>query len=264
MPSHTLQRAFTGMLMSGLLTACGSGGQETRLVELGLSATSVPAPTGSLTDYTRADGWNVHLDQASVQLGSVYLRAPKRRPIASWWRALVSQAHAHSGHAQTLTEGQVIGEHLEPIEVDALSPALVKGGAFLSEDTQLDRLSVALGRGLGSDTPIATVRGYAERERARVDFACALRIDQDPDESPENLEERRRVDQIRLASTPRVSEGAELRILVHSWRWLERVDFDALIGDEDPCSSPRSTFISQWYLGIRRPEAFSAELSPEE
>lgn len=251
-------------VLSALFAACGDGAQEIRLVELDLALESSPPEVGSLSDYTRSDGWHLQLDEATLQLGSVYLRAPKRRAVTAWWNPILSVAHAHPGHAQTLTEGQVIGEHLVPILLDALSPAPVEVGTFLSEDTDVDRLSVVLGRSVASTAPVATLRGRAVRGGTRVDFSCALDIAQRPDEPLKNLEERRRVDQIYLMDTTRVTEGAKLRIQVHVWRWLEHVDFDAWIGRENPCAGLQSAFFGQWYLGIRRPEAFSAELDSRE
>jgi hypothetical protein len=258
-------RVIGGLMASALLVSCGGGDSGPQLVEVELVVASSAPTGGTLSEFQRADGWVMHLERATVQLGAVYLRAPKYHPpMAAWWRLLVPMAHAHTGHAQTLTEGQVIGEHLEPIEVDALAAAPVAAGLFASEAAELDRLSVVLGRGLMSSAPVAHIKGYAEREGEHVDFDCSLHIAQDADDTPENIEERRRVDQIRLSDTPRVSAGAQLRIHLQLGRWLEWVDFDALVGSASVCSAPRSALSNQWYLGLRRPEAFAAELISKE
>jgi len=250
------------------LTVLSCGASDTSGLPVSVDMRVEPIVQGdhSLTDFVLDSGWSVHLDEARVVLGPVYLRAP-RRTAMSFWRALLPRVHAHSGHAQTLTEGQVLGEFLRPVAIDALSEEPIRLGSVAVEAGRLERLSVVLSpAGSRGDAhgQTAFIRGWADRDAERVEFECGLAIEQDTDETPENLEARRRIDQITLHHAPQVREGDTLVLEIHPWRWLERVDFDALVGLNDPCPSAQSAFVLQWYLGIRRPEAFGATLISKE
>lgn len=248
------------------LAGCGTLDTAGAPVSVDIQVATGHDDEGSPSEFVVDTGWHVHLEKAEVVLGPIYLRAPRQKPM-SLWRALLPVAHAHPDHAQTLTEGQVLGEFLQPKLFDALSRTPVVLGAVTMQAGRLDRLSVVLagpGKSAAAQGHTAYVRGWAEREGDRVEFDCGLRIEGDSDEAPENLEARRRVDQILIEHTPVVRDGDALVLEVHPHRWFERVDFAALVGRDDPCPTPQSEFGLQWYLGIRRPEAFGAKLVTRE
>jgi hypothetical protein len=245
------------VLLSIILVACGAEDTPGRRVEGMLSFVNDGARS-----WASASGWSVTLDEAVVLLGPVYLRPPKREAggLAS---LLVSRAHAH---AQTLKDGDVMGEYLSQLAFDALGPEQV-GDALASEAGQVDRLSIVLDAPRGADSLArahgyhAYVRGSATRGSDRVEFACGLRIDAAAQEMPKNLEARRRIDNVKVTGSSEMDEGVHLRVHLHSDRWFDFVSFDDFVGPENPCAAEGSAFALQWYLGLRRPEAFSAELN---
>jgi len=224
----------------------------------------------SASDFRREDGWMVHLDEARLLLGPIYLRAPKRTATSRVWRWLIPHALAHGGHAQTLTEGQVIGEYLEQVAVDALRSKPTELTTIQSEAQHLDRLSIILDEPRDTQAAKLThghhawVVGRATNGTKVVDFACGLDIQGDLDEAPENLEARRRVDQILLPGNPALNGPADLTVTLEVERWFDLVDFEMMADGQNPCEQASSRMFGQLYLGLRRPEAFSAQLAREE
>jgi hypothetical protein len=230
----------------GLLLCCACAEPTPgERVQVGLKVAATPSA------FTRADGWSVQLDEARVMLGPLYLRAPKRAHdgFASSW---LPRAHAH---AQTLLDADVVGEYLAQLDFDALAGPR-DAGWFESEARASDALSVVIATPRSADEQAHTrghqayVRGTARQGPRTVAFACGLTIGAD---ARVNLEARRRVDRVPLAGV--LAEGATMTLTVELARWLELVDFDA-----EPCGKE---FQAQWYLGLRRPEAFRAEVREE-
>ncbi|MET0285474.1 MAG: hypothetical protein ABW352_13420 [Polyangiales bacterium] len=243
-------------LVMVLVCACGSEDTPGRRVEASLHIAG--AATRS---WTLASGWTVTLDEALVLVGPLYLRPPKR---TTWSRlSLVPRAHAHG---QTLVDGEVMGEYLSQIPFDVLGPEL-SAGVLASEAGPVDRLSIMLDVPRGAEARArgqgyhAYMRGHATRGADRVPFACGMRIDASSQETPTNLEARRRIDNVSVESSFPVEDGAQLRLWVHPERWFDFVSFDDHRGLDNPCARDGSAFAQQWYLGLRRPEAFSAELN---
>jgi hypothetical protein len=205
------------------------------------------------------------LSAAKVVLGPLYVRAPRRAPRSMLQRLLLPIAAAHPGHAQTLTEGQVVGEFLEQVVVDALGQDTGAEVNVVAQLGRIERLSVVIDaprneqvrRQLGQNHAI--VEGVASKGGAEIPFTCGLKIEGDADEAPENLEARRRVDQVMLGDVQTLRQDSRLALLVHVERWLELVDFDSFEPGVNPCGGD-GRFEQQWYLGLRRPEAFSVEL----
>lgn len=252
-------RAACCVLTLCVAAACGTESVPGRRV--GVQLALQPAHDAAATrDFTGTDGWSVHLDEARVMLGPIYLRAPKRSVA---WQWLLPRAHAH---AQTLQDTDVVGEYLGEVAYDALGGPLMVGG-FESADGLSDALSVVLAAPRTPDAQAqlrgsrAFVRGFATRGAQRIDFACGLRIDGAVAELPQNLEARRRVDRVPVEPAAKLDAGARLTLFVDVQRWLELVRFDDLTPGADACASPSAPFLAQWYLGIRRPEAFRAEIA---
>lgn len=234
------------LVLIALLGACGAEDTPGQRIEGTLSYASA---TPGQRSWTRADGWTVALDEAMVQLGPIYLRPPKRTFAA----LTLPRAHAH---APTLVDGEVMGESLTQRGFDVLG-AESPPDLLASESGTLDRISVALdatdARGYQ-----AFMRGVASRGEQRIAFSCGMRIEAMAQETPKNLEARRRVDNIAIRAE--LAAGAHLRVLLHPERWFDFVSLPDFVGPENPCARDGSAFALQWYLGLRRPEAFSAEL----
>lgn len=206
-----------------------------------------------------ANGWTVQLDEAVVLVGPLYLRPPKRSLSAL---SVLPKAHAH---AQTLVDGEVMGEYLSQLPFDLFGPELFAEG-LASEAGVLDRLSIVLDAPRAPDAQArahgyhAFMRGVASRGADRVAFQCGMRIDAMAQEMPKNLEARRRIDNVDVNAALPMDDGAHLRVALHPERWFDFVGFQDFLGLDNPCAQEGSAFALQWYLGLRRPEAFSAEL----
>ncbi|HEX5661351.1 MAG TPA: hypothetical protein VFX59_29380 [Polyangiales bacterium] len=252
-----MKRSLLAILIS-VATACGAEDTPGRRVEGTLSFATANAGTRS---WALANGWTLRLEEAVVLLGPLYLRPPKR--ASSALSALFSRAHAHS---QTLVDGDVMGEYLTQVAFDVLGPEL-STGMLVSEAGPLDRLSIVLDAPQAPDAQSrahgyhAYARGEATRGTERVAFACGMRIDASAPDMPKNLEARRRVDNVTVASALPMDDGAHLRVWLHPERWFEFVSFDDFRGLDNPCAQEGSSFALQWYLGLRRPDAFRAELN---
>jgi hypothetical protein len=252
-----MKRSLLLVLMS-VATACGAEDTPGRRVEGTLSFATANSVTRS---WALANGWTLKLEEAVVLLGPLYLRPPKREQSAL--RVLLPRARAHS---QTFLDGDVMGEYLAQLPFDVLGPEL-PAGLLVSEAGPLDRLSVVLDAPQAPDAQArahgyhAYARGEATRGAERVSFACGMRIDAAAQDMPKNLEARRRVDNVKVASALPMDEGSHLRVWLHPERWFDFVHFDDFRGLDNPCAQEGSAFALQWYLGLRRPEAFSAELN---
>jgi hypothetical protein len=257
-----MKQLFTILLLA--LLACGQEDTPGRRAEGQLSfATSMLEPAARAIAVP--NGWTVQLDEAVLLLGPVYLRPPKRADM-SLFSVLFSRAYAHETHGQTLADGEVMGEYLGQIAYDALGGEVLVG-SFVGVVGPLDRLSLILDAPRSPEGAARThghqafVRGKATRGIDQVTFACGLRIEAMADAMPKNLEARRRIDRIAVAAPVPLDEGATLRVRVHPERWFDFVSFDDLIGVQDVCPDASSPFALQWYLGLRRPDSFSAELN---
>ncbi len=261
-----MKELATCLLVCALSAACAEEASGLAPVPVSLAIRSHE----NAGDFRRDDGWMVHLDEARVLLGPIYLRAPKRNITSQVWQWLMPHALAHGGHAQTLTEGQVIGEYLEQVAVDALHSKPTELGTIQTEAQRLDRLSIMLDEPRNTQAAKQTqghhawIVGRATNGTKMVEFSCGLDIKGDSDDAPENLEARRRIDQVLLPGQPALNGPAELTITLELERWFDLVDFETLVEGQNPCGQASSTMLGQWYLGVRRPEAFSAELEPEE
>ena len=251
------------VLLFATSVACGPEDTEGRRVE-GALTFATASVQGEARTFSTPSGWRVELEEAVVLLGPLYLRPPQREGT-SLRSLFLPGARAHGLHAQTLADGEVVGEYLSQVAFDVLGAEL-QAGIIASEAGPIDRISLMLdgprtaenaARARGQQ---AFVRGRATRDGAQVAFACGLRIEAMAQEMPKNLEARRRVDRIAVGASRYMDEGANLRVSVHPERWFDFVSFEDLVGLDNACPDEGSSFALQWYLGLRRPEAFSAEL----
>jgi hypothetical protein len=256
-----MKRTMLCLLLT-LAVACGPEDTAGRSVEGQLTfVTSVGEQ--DVRTFLLPTGWHVTLEEAVVLLGPLYLRPPKRSNavvIGSW---LWPRAHAHG---LTLTDGEVVGEYLDQVVYDVLGAELV-AGPVASEAGPVDRVSLMIDSPRDPANAARThgynayMRGRATRGSDQVAFACGLRIEATAQEMPKNLEARRRVDRIAVAASRPMDDGANLRVSIHPGRWFDFMTFEDFVGLDNACPEEGSAFALQWYLGMRRPEAFSAELN---
>src|SRR5688572_2741832 len=79
-------------------------------------------------DFETATGFRVHLNEANIELASVYLYAPPtaRLGAIAWLeRKLVSVAHAHGG-VDNEKGRRVLAEWTKPMNIDALAGSVVE------------------------------------------------------------------------------------------------------------------------------------------
>ena len=208
-----------------------------------------------------AGEWHVELDEARVLVGPIYLHAPPSTPLLAHLRSLfVSTAYAHAGD-DNLDGVRVLGEVLDPLAFDVLDADGATFGPMLAEARALDRVVLVLDEPRGEharpDGPThghhAWVSGRAVRGDDQVRFSAGLDVRDD--------RIARRVDGLRFASAPMLTEGARIVVRSRPGRWLSRVDFDALldVAQDGEVAAP-SQLHHAWYLALRDPSSWELAL----
>ncbi len=130
---------------------------------------------------TGIEPWTVHLDEAYVALGPVYLFEGEPLIGELLHRGFLPRAHAHPGHYQ---EGEAMGEVLEQVVVDLLDRNPTHLGTLFAVTGTCHSARVGLGTaeaGLAGADALGghalRVAGEATRDEERVDFEGWLDID---------------------------------------------------------------------------------------
>jgi hypothetical protein len=223
---------------------------------------------GDAADFDTTAGFHVHLTEAHLVVGPVYVLAPHTM-TTQLERLLVPVAYAHGGH-DDYASLQVRAEWLEQLAVDLLSPERVllgtaDGTAGPSEYTTL-HLETPTGSNVeavhgheawiaGTATPIAGGEPIA--------FEGGLDIPQDALGSVVEG----------IATTFTMDTGGELTITAHvrgqtgplsSPSWLDQAHFERLAAPSSGTVReivPGSQVHSAWLLAARNAEAFTTTYS---
>lgn len=208
------------------------------------------------TDFETAAGFAVHLDEARVDLASVYLYAPPsaRLSAIAWLeRGLVSVAHAHGG-VDNEKGRRVLAEWTKPMNIDALGGSPVPLSKVAAEGGTVDAVKLEFKKGV-----IARVRGSAERAGKHWRFEAEV----DPEEAI-----ARTVELIELDET--LEEDAVVHVSVQPKAWLQLCDFSRLgegAPNADAAEVVKATTDDQVgraiSIGVRSPNAFRVYLQEE-
>ena len=260
---------FWGLGAAGCDMPSGTGGRAIDF-EMRLDGATRPGlPFGSFETST---GWKVHLEEAMVAVGPVYvhenppplagLGAPRGKRLSGLlWDALVPNAHAHAGD-QHFDGGEVKGEWLGQLAFDVLRPDGARMGVVPGTEGRARSLSIRLdpprvsieGDGGALRGHHAYVVGVAEKGGLAVPFEGGLDIE---DEGT-----KRSVDGIPLDVS--LGDGAVVAIVVHPSAWFDGAHFDRLT-KKNAAGRFEITSDNQvrtaWFLGVRGFSAFSAKTS---
>jgi hypothetical protein len=208
------------------------------------------------SDFTTSTGFQVHLDEARVELASVYLYAPPsaRLSALAWLeRSVVSVAHAHGG-LDNEKGRRVLAELTKPLSIDALADAAVDLEETSGEGGAVDAVKLAF-----VDGAVAHVRGRANRDG----YFWGFEADIDPDESV-----LRTVELIELDDT--LAQGSVVQISTQPKTWVDLCDFSRLgAGVEDPEAVETFEIAADnqvgraLSIGVRSPDAFKVEVGEE-
>jgi hypothetical protein len=256
--------SLTLALAMGALTAVIACGAETegRVVPLRITATAEPDEGRALGEFTTASGWFVQLTEARLGLAALYAYRPQRdaepAAVAQLLDLLVPVAHAHGGF-DPLNGRAVRAEHREPVALDLLADGEQPLGEVSAETGAIDELALEL-LGPSDDSPeelqghSAWVAGEAERDGVTVRFAGGV-----------DLREQgttRRIESLAIGGV--IGEGQSLQLRINPSRWLAGADFSRLAPpaseDEPSAITPEDQVGRAWYVGVRNPAAFAAEL----
>lgn len=207
-------------------------------------------------DFETDTGYRVHLDEARVDLASVYLYAPPRarlRAIAWLERSLVSVAHAHGG-VDNEKGRRVLAEFTKPMNIDALGGSAQALSETDAEGGVVDAVKLQFKEGV-----IARVSGRAERDGAHWRFEGQV----DPAE-----EISRTVELIELDET--IDQDAVVHVSVQPKVWLRLCDFSRLgagAADADAAEIKKLSSDDQvgraLSIGVRSPAAFAVQVEEE-
>ena len=121
------------IVLTVALAACGTT-DNTAGKRVALQTVALADPAELSTSFTTAVGWNVHLDEAAVALGSLYYfdgepafvqAAPSKRSLGERLASLfIGTAYAHPGH---YVAGNALGQMLEPGSVDLFAAQTTLG-----------------------------------------------------------------------------------------------------------------------------------------
>jgi hypothetical protein len=203
-------------------------------------------------DFQTATGYQVHLDEARLELKAVYLYAPAaaRLSALAWLeRSLVSVAHAHGG-VDVEKGRRVLAEWTKPMTVDVLSDSAVRLAETDAEGGEVDAVKLQL-----ADAAVAHVRGHAERDGKHWYFEA----DVEP-----STDVQRHIELVDLGET--LAQGSLVQVTVHPKTWLDLCEFEDLddAGDQD------STFTAVTKddqvgraidIGVRSPNAFDVTIA---
>lgn len=249
--------------------ACAGTGGDLVEIELAFSGGAPQGVTLGRGETLYDPAWQVELEEARLVLGAAYVFPPPRS--ASSWSLLgatlgASVAHAHAGD-ENLFGVNALAEYREQVVVDALNPEPLVVGPLLAEAGRGDAVSVWIDAPrnelAGPDGPThgfhGWVRGVARQGQREIRFEGGITLEDTP------LSQR--VDRIALGDAM-VGQGSRVVLEVHAGRWLEQVDFAALIDDgrlvveEDGVARPVAphAFQQAWLISFHDPEAFAASV----
>lgn len=203
-------------------------------------------------DFETVRGYQVHLDEARLELKAVYLYAPaaaKQSAVAWFERHLVSVAHAHGG-VDVEKGRRVLAEWTKPASIDVLSDAPVHLAKTEAESGEVDAVKLQL-----ADKAVAHVRGHAERAGKRWSFDA----DVDPSAGVQRL-----VELLDLNET--LAEGSLVQVTVHPKTWLDLCEFEELaaidVGDDSVTSVTKQDQVGRAIdIGVRSPNAFDVQIA---
>jgi hypothetical protein len=200
-------------------------------------------------------GYRVQLDEARVELASVYLYAPPsaRLSALAWLeRSLVSTAYAHGG-VDNEAGRRVLAEWTQPTSVDALGAPLDLD-ATDAEGGTVDAVKLVL-----KDGVLAHVKGRAERDGEHWRFEAEISPAEDVVRAVELIELDEAIDQ-----------RSVVHIRVQPKTWLELCDFSRLAEgapDADSAETIQVAADSQvgraLSIGVRSPNAFSMNIEED-
>jgi hypothetical protein len=207
-------------------------------------------------DFETDTGYRVHLDEARVELDSVYLYAPPsaRLSAIAWLeRSLVSVAYAHGG-VDNEKGRRVLAEWTKPTQIDALGAEPRALSETVAESGVVDAVKLKL-----KDGVIARVRGRAERDGKDWLFEAEIK----PEE-----EIARSVELIELDEA--IAADSVVHISVQPKVWLQKCDF-ARLGEgtsdterAEPLQlSPDDQVGRALSIGVRSPDAFAVHVEVE-
>jgi hypothetical protein len=202
-------------------------------------------------EFETRSGYRVQLEQARVELASVYLYAPPsaRLSALAWLeRSVVSVAHAHGG-IDNEKGRRVLAEWTKPMNIDVLDTSAVELSETSAEGGTVDAVKLLL-----KDGVVAHVRGEAERDGQRWRFEAEVT----PSEQV-----ARTVELIELEQ--RLEEGSVVHVRVQPEAWLELCDFSQLgaAPDEHVTIEPDSQVGRALSIGVRSPKAYSVYIDEE-
>jgi hypothetical protein len=202
-------------------------------------------------EFETETGFRVQLDEARIELASVYLYAPPtaRLSALAWLdRNLVSVAHAHGG-IDNERGRRVLAEWTKPMSIDALDGSAIELAETTAEAGTVDAVKLLLEPGL-----VARVRGRAERDGQRWHFEAEVI----PDEQV-----TRAVELIELEQT--LEQNSVVHVRVQPKAWLDLCEFSRLgEASEDVVSVEADNQVGRALsIGVRSPNAFSVYIDEE-
>lgn len=243
-----------GALAATLACEAGTGGRRAHF--------DLAVATAGAATFRTSTGWDVTLESACISLGPLYLFAEPSVTAKLQRRAydlLVPTAHAHPG-VDHFYGGEVRGEWLDQIVVNAVDPTPVELGAFegIAGDVRSATLGVYPPKPT-IDAPClrghhAYVVGVARQADRVIAFEGGLDI--------EAVGDRRRV---AIATTLLVDDGERVVVSVDPRPWLDQAKFEELAVDE---ASGRAQITAEsqaslaWQLGIHTAGAFAVLNAP--
>ena len=254
----TKNQAF-GLLLCSLAAACdvGAGGRP-------IVFQVAVAPAAELDLFTTGEGWDVHLAEACVGLGPIYIwAAPSHLGAAAAtlrsWALGTAWAHVGDSH---FNGGAVRAEFLNPFVVHPLRTDAVGVGLAQGLEGPVGSFSLLLpvvGPNLADATCLrghsAYVVGLAVKGETSVPFEGGLDI--------ENIGTNRRIDGLPLNAV--LTDNVQLRLASHPKVWLDQVAFEKLPG---PSASGRFVITPEtqahraWFIGLRAAGSFTAVVQP--
>ncbi len=235
-------------LAASLCAACTS---ETSGERVQVSWVSDQDSEAEHAEFETQTGYRVQLEEARIELASVYLYAPPsaRLSALAWLeRSVVSVAQAHGG-IDNEKGRRVLAEWTKPMRIDTLDSAPVTLDDTAAEGGNVDAVKLLL-----KDGVVAHVRGRAERDGKQWRFEAEV--------TPEDGV-KRAVELIELAQT--LAESSVVHVRVQPKAWLELCDF-ARLGEpsEDIVMVEANNQVGRALsIGVRSPNAFSVYIDEE-
>ena len=238
------------LLLTGLL--CAACTSETSGERVQVSWVLDQDEEGEHAAFETQTGYRIQLEEARVELASVYLYAPPtaRLSALAWLeRSLVNVAHAHGG-IDNEKGRRVLAEWTEQTRIDALAGA-VELDETSAEGGTVDAVKLVL-----KDGAVAHVRGAAERDGKHWRFETDI----EPSE-----EVVRAVELIELDQT--LEQGSAVHVRVQPKAWLDLCEFSRLgEGSTDAESAQPSDIAADdqvgraLSIGVRSPSAFAVTI----